>query len=166
MNCKEFREVLDLYIDEELSPEALIAAQLHSGECMTCQAATEKLLSIRQLLKANNAKHQLPSELVEAVHRISRPWWKPVFHDAKASASRTHPLAVWHRQITLSASTFALILLMVIVFGLFAGRLRTTQTPVSQKPTSVVVPVTPEASTADLARFDHGGRPSVYKEPR
>ena len=106
MNCKEFREVLDLYIDEELSPEALIAAQLHSGECMACQAATEKLLSIRQLLKANNARHQLPDELVGAVHKISRPWWKPVFHDPKASASRTYPLAVWHRQITLSASTF------------------------------------------------------------
>ena len=166
MDCKEFREVLDLYIDKELSPEALIAAQLHSGECMACQAATEKLLSVRQLLKANNAKHQLPEELVEAVHRISRPWWKPVFHDPKASASRTRPLAVWRRQITLSASTFALILLAVIVFGLFAGRLRTTQTPTSHEARSAILPVAPDVSAGDLARFDHGGRPSVYKEPR
>lgn len=166
MDCKEFREVLDLYVDKELSAEAFTAAQLHSGECASCLAAERDLLSLRQLLKANNAPHQLPDGLVEAVRRISRPWWKPIFRNSKASVPSTRPGAVWRKQITVSAPAFVFVLLVGIVCGLFAGRLRTTQTPELQGSHSVDIATTPAASTGEFARFDHGGRPSLYKEPR
>ncbi len=46
-DCKQMREVLDLYVDGELSPEATGVARLHINDCAACRPAERKLLLLR-----------------------------------------------------------------------------------------------------------------------
>lgn len=86
MDCKEFREVLDLYADSELSPEARAAAGLHLSECHACRATTEELMRLRRALKEAVAQHQPPPELVEKVRRSLVPRRRRVGVSALAAA--------------------------------------------------------------------------------
>lgn len=97
MDCKEFREVLDLYADSELSPEAKATAGLHLSECRTCRAAAEELMRLRRALKEAVAQHQPPPELAEKVRRI---------------------LASRRRRVGVAAlAAAAVLLLLLVVFG-------------------------------------------------
>lgn len=69
MDCKELREVLDLYVDTELSAEAAATAELHLGECGSCRLAAEELLRLRRAVKEAVNQHEPPPELVERVRR-------------------------------------------------------------------------------------------------
>ena len=51
MDCKNLRELLDLYVDGELSPEAKVQAETHLAECRSCQRAEK---SPYLLLHAHN----------------------------------------------------------------------------------------------------------------
>jgi Putative zinc-finger len=73
MDCKELREILDLYVDNELSAEAAAAAGLHLNECGPCCSARDELLRLRQAIKEAVSKHQPPSSLLQSVRRISSP---------------------------------------------------------------------------------------------
>jgi hypothetical protein len=69
MDCRKFREVVDLYVDRELSPEARAAADLHLAECKSCRSVAEQLLGLRHQLKAAVTRHAPPPSLVKRVHR-------------------------------------------------------------------------------------------------
>lgn len=69
MDCKELREVLDLYVDTELSAEAAATAELHLDECGSCRLAAEELLRLRRAVKEAVNQHEPPPELVERVRR-------------------------------------------------------------------------------------------------
>ncbi len=71
MDCKEFREVLDLYVDNELSAEAMASAGLHLNECGPCRTARDELLRLRQAVKEAVSKHQPPPSLLRSVRRVS-----------------------------------------------------------------------------------------------
>jgi len=71
MDCKELREILDLYVDHELSAEAAAAAGLHVAECGACRSARDELVRLRQAIKEAVNKHQPPASLLESVKRIS-----------------------------------------------------------------------------------------------
>ena len=62
-DCKQMREVLDLYVDGELSPEATAAARLHLNECTACHQAQRELLLLREGVKAAVSEYRPPEEL-------------------------------------------------------------------------------------------------------
>lgn len=73
MDCKEFREVLDLYVDEELSQEAMASAGVHLGECGACRRTTDNLLRLRRAVREAVGPDQPPPGLVNRVRRIASP---------------------------------------------------------------------------------------------
>jgi hypothetical protein len=58
MQCKQIREVLDLYVDGELSAEALEAARLHLSECAECRRAERQLLLLREGVRKAVAQYR------------------------------------------------------------------------------------------------------------
>src|SRR5258708_6902368 len=88
MDCKEFREILDLYIDDELSPEASTAARLHLKECSRCRKVETELLRVRSALKLIVSEHQPPPELVNAVHRLSQSPWRKLIGSLSNNSAR------------------------------------------------------------------------------
>ena len=167
MDCKEFREVLDLYIDRELSSEAENSARLHVNECSRCRRAEQQLRSLRRALKEMVAKNDPPLGLVGAVNKISHPWWKSVFTpDGQQRRTR-----LWGRQVTLPAPVFAVLLLFVLGLGALLVRRPASTAPtasISQNRGGPTAATSTEAATGaiDLSRFDQGGRVSLYKAPR
>lgn len=168
MDCKEFREVLDLYADEELSPDAMTAARLHLAGCASCRAAERELLRLRRALKLAVSKHQPPPELVGAVRDIYQPWWRKLLRVASASGEPDGSRPFWSRKVMLPVPAFMFLLLALVGFGLLAARLQTTrpERPVvrSAPPTPATPP--PNEAAFDFARFDRGARASLYKEKR
>jgi len=73
MDCKEFREALDLYVDSELSAEAMAAAGLHVSECAACRLAADELFRLRRSIQEAVNRHQPPPGLVESVQRNLAP---------------------------------------------------------------------------------------------
>lgn len=71
MDCKEFREVLDLYVDGELSPDAITSTRVHANECRSCRSATDELLRLRQVLKDAVNKYEPPPEMIRSVLRAT-----------------------------------------------------------------------------------------------
>jgi hypothetical protein len=63
MDCLEFRRVLDLYVDGELSAEALAAASRHRSECSSCRRTEEELHRLRQKVQETVSRYQPPADL-------------------------------------------------------------------------------------------------------
>ncbi len=73
MDCKEFREVLDLYSDGELSAEGRAAASSHLSECHACRTAADEMQRLRRAVKAAVTRHEAPPELIERVQQSIAP---------------------------------------------------------------------------------------------
>jgi hypothetical protein len=167
VDCKEFREVLDLYADEELSPDAMTAARLHLAGCASCRAAERELLRLRRALKLAASKHEPPPELVGAVRDIYQPWWRKLLRGASAPGEPSGARPFWRWKVTLPAPAFMFLLLALVGFGLLAARLQTAR-PERPVVRSAPPPATssPNEAAFDFARFDRGARASLYKEKR
>lgn len=170
MDCKEFREILDLYVDEELSPEALADAQIHLADCHACRRAENTLLNLRSNLKLTVSQHQPPPDLVKTVQRITESRWREhlgsltrMTDDHTQGSGRS-----WGGGIRLSAPVFALLLLATLTFGiLFMAEVFKPAKSVRKVATTVNSERGRSAGAADdFARFDHGGRAILYKQPR
>lgn len=174
MDCKGFREVLDLYVDGELAAEATSAAQLHEQECASCRKTAAARLRLRRQMKSVVAQHQPPPELLNAVRRISQPRWKLFLGiSAVQSPPATGPrksFSVWRKTIPVPLPAFALLLIAVVPAAWSVTR-RITKAPPSA-PNSQVVPVAqvaPEPAKGEVmnfSRFDRGQRVSIYKTRR
>src|SRR5215471_19284838 len=79
MDCKDLREILDLYVDGELSPEATVQAETHLGECPACRNTVAGLNRLRQAVKTAVGQYQPTSQLADRVRQstISR-WRRPM----------------------------------------------------------------------------------------
>jgi anti-sigma factor RsiW len=170
VDCKEFREVLDLYVDDELSPDAASVARLHLAECAACRVAEREMLRLRGALKLAISKHEPPPELVSAVRDTYRPWWRERLRDTGARRVSRHARQFWRRQVALPAPVFALLVVALVGFGIISLRLRSAQ---PQPPAARSAPArathaasAPTEASFDFARFDQGGRASLYKERR
>lgn len=73
MDCLEFRRVLDLYVDGELSPEAAAAASVHGSECPSCRRTEHELRRLRQLVKEAINQHQPSPGLAGSIERAVSP---------------------------------------------------------------------------------------------
>jgi predicted anti-sigma-YlaC factor YlaD len=153
MDCKEFRESLDLYADGELAPEAEATARVHLHECAACRRAEAELLRLRRALKRTVAQQEPPPELVRRVAALTNPRWR----------------LLWQRHVSLPAPVFALLLLLIVALlvGTVGATLRqqskSKQSAVAPPVAQQIAPANQPQSGLDLARFDHGARATIYK---
>lgn len=162
MDCKDFREVLDLYVDRELSAEAAMAAGLHLEDCARCRKAESELRKMRNALKQVAAKHEPPPELVREIERVTQSRWRFLKNVSPAR---------WlgRDRITLPAPVFALLMFAFVAVTLLAIRplwINHPKSPAVAKQTPGDKPTGIRADSIDLSRFDHGGRVRLTKEAR
>lgn len=186
MDCKEFRDLLDLYVDGELSSEAIATANVHSSECQSCRRARAELLALRQALKTVVARHQVPTELVANVHTIFRSPWLKLLLGARSRAvrilgdsirrpptiSKSHAQAtapLWKRPVSLPAPFFALLVLVIVALFLWSISLRSTKAPRADlAPLDGQTSIDPAhrrpaGEAFDISRYDRGQRATMYK---
>jgi hypothetical protein len=78
MDCRNIREILDLYVDGELSPEARVQAEAHLAECFSCKRALGRLNQLRQAVKATVGQYNPTPQLVARVRKSTiAPWGRP-----------------------------------------------------------------------------------------
>src|SRR5258708_1978294 len=75
MDCKKLRDVLDAYVDRELSPDAAAHAEAHIAECGSCRRAVEVLTKLRQAVKSAAGEPIAPTRLKERVQNSCSPRW-------------------------------------------------------------------------------------------
>jgi hypothetical protein len=76
MNCKKFREVLDAYVDRELSTDASAQAEAHIAECNSCRRAAEALAKLREAVRGAAGRPEAPAHLLERVKSARSPRWR------------------------------------------------------------------------------------------
>ena len=76
MDCKKLREIMDAYVDRELSPEAAAQAETHIAECNGCRRAVEGLTRLREAVRTAAGKPEAPAHLLERVQRSVSPRWR------------------------------------------------------------------------------------------
>src|SRR5260370_21423079 len=75
MDCTKLREVLDAYVDRELSADAAARAEGHIAECGACRRVVEGLTKLREVVKTAAGKPEAAVELMERVRgSVSRRW--------------------------------------------------------------------------------------------
>src|SRR6266852_7050559 len=67
MDCKKLREVLDAYVDRELSVDAVAQAEAHITECNSCRRAVEGLTRLREAVRTAAGKPEVPQQLLARV---------------------------------------------------------------------------------------------------
>jgi hypothetical protein len=78
MDCKQFREVLDCYVDGELSAAAMSAADAHRRECASCARVAADVEALRRHVRRVVTAHLPPPGLEGRVrHAIRSPWMPP-----------------------------------------------------------------------------------------
>lgn len=116
MDCKEFRERLDPYVDGELSAASAHEAREHSKGCASCAKAEAGLLHLRSSLKRVVERHRPPPGLEREVLRSLR---------ARGRATRLPPggalvesrragMHVWRAKVIVPVPLFALLLLSLV----------------------------------------------------
>lgn len=171
MDCKEFRELLDLYFDGELSPEATLAARAHLEECVPCSRAERQLVLLQSRLKRVVSESEPPPVLVHNVRRLAQPVWAwlvPVLFKRPLTRreGEVTESSFWHRKITVPAPAFALLLIAIAALGGWVIARRSTAPAASL---DAIKQPAPRLSTSlapkgfDLTQFDRGERPAIYK---
>src|SRR6266852_877389 len=75
MDCKKLREVMDAYVDRELSADAIAQADAHIAECGACRRAVEGLCRLREAVKSAVGNPQPSPELLDRVRSLTSPRW-------------------------------------------------------------------------------------------
>src|SRR5215212_4373655 len=113
IDCKEFRERLDLYVDGELPAASANEAREHSKGCAPCAKAEAGLRHLRSSLKRVVNRHQPPPTLERDVLRSLRSRRRGT-HDRVGRArdeSRGAGTHVWRSKVSVPLPFFALLLL-------------------------------------------------------
>ncbi len=177
MDCKEFRESADRYIDGELSREAMTSAIVHLEECASCRRVVRELLGLRRAVQTAVARHQPPPDLVNNIHLLIGSPWRRLMprvtrHFAPPDTTRTD-LPLWKSRVAVPAPVFILLLVVLVTLGVWAASMRRAtllsgEAPGEPKRTAAAVPAparSPEGGL-DLTSFDRGERASIYKVRR
>lgn len=172
MDCKEFREALDLYVDGELTPQASLSARAHLDVCTACRRVEQQLAALRRAVKRVVNQHEPPSELAHDVFAIMKqgrrqsiprlPGRRPTMIEGAGTK-----IPFWQKKIAIPAPAFALVLIAVAVLSGWVISMR-PGSPSLTVPTGVKQAATgPSASPGlkgfDLTRFDRGEPAAIYK---
>jgi anti-sigma factor RsiW len=172
MDCKEFRELLDLYVDGELSTEATFSARAHLQGCSACGRVEQQMVRLRAAIKRLVNEREPPSELRRKVRLVGRPGWQKFIPGMRLEPPTVidggeTKASLWHKKIALPVPAFAVILLAASGLGGLIALPRSGP-PSPSNPAGVrkAVPESPgnEPMTKfDLTQFDKGGRAAIYK---
>lgn len=171
MDCKEFRESLDLYVDGELTAQASLSARAHLDVCTACRRVERQLAALRRAVKRVVNQHEPPSELTHDVFAIIKPGQRqpiprlPGRPTMIAGAGTKIPFR--QKKIAVPAPAFALVLIAVAVLSGWVISMR-SGSPSLTMPTGVKQAAPgPSASPGlkgfDLTRFDRGEPAAIYK---
>jgi hypothetical protein len=75
MDCKRLREVLDAYVDRELSVDAIAQADAHVAECDACRRAVEGLYRLREAVRSAVDDPEPSPQLSERIRSLSSRHW-------------------------------------------------------------------------------------------
>jgi len=163
MDCKEFREKLDLYIDHELSAEAATTARSHVQKCLRCRRAEEALLEVRRGVKQVVNSHEPPPDLLANVRGVMQsggrktPGWR--------RNSWLDYVPLWRQGIVLPAPLLALLLFIAVGLVFLVNR-QLRRAPEAGESVSQAHAEQTKNDDFDFARFDRGGRASLIKVKR
>jgi len=164
MDCKEFRERLDRYVDGELAGADADEAREHLKSCASCARAEAGLRHLRSSLKRVVNRHRAPPELEVKVLRSLRSR-KRVPAGVASDESRRVGMPVWRANVVVPVPFLALLVLSVVAL---AGWLIFARGPAREE-VSTKRPV-PAASPApngeapgglDFSRYSRGERASI-----
>jgi len=116
MDCKEFRERLDLYVDGELSAEEAFGAREHLKGCASCARAEAGLRHLRSSLKRVVNRHLPPAGLEGEVLGSLRARGS-VRAGRAVDESRREGTPVWRAKVVVPAPFLALLLLAFVALG-------------------------------------------------
>jgi hypothetical protein len=78
MNCRQFRESLDCYLDGELSAAASAAADAHRKECPQCDRAVARLKELKMAVRRTVSVVTPPADLEARIRTAAAtPWMRP-----------------------------------------------------------------------------------------
>ena len=148
MQC-EMTESVSRLFDGELAADEIREVKQHLFTCAICRQAQEDFLKLRNQLQSDEAGADAVAQqkvLREILAANSTPFWQ--------------------RKVSLSAPTFAMLVLLVMalsVLTLFIGR--------SQKSLPAAAPVKPvgggiSKQGIDFSHYDTGERAVIYKKKR
>ena len=129
--CEEYAALLDLYVDAELTDEALQRVEAHLAECPACRAYVDDALAIRAAF-ADLEEVEVPEGFADSVCAAIR---------AQAAPRKAKKTAHWGRTLASLAACCAVVILLR--FG-----------PVSNKDTAAPRMKSMNASTAESATAD------------
>ena len=167
MDCKEFRERLDPYVDGELAPESAGEMRGHLKGCASCAKVEAGLLSLRSSLKRVVNRHRPPHELERKVlcSLHSPPSPRSAFDESDRVGT-----PVWRARVAVPVPVFALLVLSVVVLAgwlVYArgpGRVEvSTRRPV---PSTSNAPPGEASGGFDFSRYYRGERASLRVVPR
>jgi len=170
MDCKEFRELLDLYVDGELAPESLAGAGVHARECAACRRAESEMQRLRDAVRGAVAKYEPPPGLVRDVRLMIQPPWRRlfahIFGGARADTAGNR-LPIWKRKVSIPAPVFTMLLVAIIATAMWAASARRDVKPARQEPGRQVIQAPQAAAQApgglNLEGLDRGERAAIYK---
>ena len=130
MDCKEFRERLDRYVDGELTGEKMAGARAHLKGCASCAKAEAGLRHLRDSLKRVVNRHQPPPALGQHVLRSLRARRRADARRAPDESRRVWT-PVWRAQVVVPVPFLAALVLSVVAL---AGWLVFARAPSSAPP--------------------------------
>ena len=116
MDCTEFRERLDRYVDGELSGADAAEAREHLKGCVSCAKAEAGLRHLRSSLKRVVNRHHPPPALEEQVLRSLRSRQR-VPAEAALVESRRDRTPVWRAKVAVPVPLFALLVLSIFALA-------------------------------------------------
>ena len=167
MDCKEFRERLDLYVDGELSAAEAAEAGEHLKGCASCARAEAGLRRLKASLKRVVRRHQPPDVLESNVLRSRRAGVRRASETGRLAGDEDVQVGApfWRANVVVPVPLLAVLLLCLVAL---AGWLALTRRPAreevtSGRPAPVASPAPPEVSPGgfDFSRYYGGERASI-----
>ena len=177
MDCKEFRESLDLYVDHELSGDGMAVAEQHVRECGPCRHVERDLRRLRVALKTEVNRHELPPDLIHRVRSQFQPSWRAALgmRPSQAALDSTDQVLharsfalLWKKRVSLPAPIFAALLVVTLAVVSWSVFHRTNGQVMDPKPGPIRARLTSQPGDGrqreiDLSRFDRGDRAAIVK---
>lgn len=167
MDCEEFRERLDRYVDGELAAATEDEAREHLRVCPSCEKAAAGLRHLKSSLKRVVKRHQPPGELERAVLRSlrSRTRGEVTRGGGMNDESPRDVAPVWRAKVVVPLPFFALLIISLVVLAgwLLFARAPAREEVLTKRPSPSALPApTQEASGGfDFSRYYHGERASI-----
>lgn len=110
MDCKQVREVLDVYVDGELSSSAAAATSLHVAACPACERASSALRQLRFAVRFEVAQVSLPANFHQRLSRVLDRAVTPQTTEREPSGH----VALWWPRFVLGTVPALVILLLFV----------------------------------------------------